>query len=36
MGINDDESSAVFISTDKAPEAFKNNVLTVVITVMPT
>ncbi|WP_417855442.1 Na(+)-translocating NADH-quinone reductase subunit C [Xanthomarina gelatinilytica] len=27
MGINDnDESSAVFISTDKAPEAFKNNV----------
>lgn len=27
MGINDnDESSAVFISTDKAPDAFKNNI----------
>jgi len=27
MGINDnDESNAVFISTDKAPEAFKNNI----------
>jgi Na+-transporting NADH:ubiquinone oxidoreductase subunit C len=35
MGINDnDESSAVFISTDKAPEAFKSNITDqIVITV---
>jgi Na+-transporting NADH:ubiquinone oxidoreductase subunit C len=37
MGVNDnDESSAIFISTDKAPEAFKTNIIgQIVITVDP-
>lgn len=37
MGINDnDETSAVFISTDKAPEAFKANITDqIVITIQP-